>query len=302
MRSHLRISFLALLGLSLSGLVGCAGSFNKSGNSGDLRWKGGGTGNYYTVRKGDTIGSIASKHRTAVQAIAEWNNIQNPDSIVVGQKIYIPTVREKPGAKSSWNKSKDIATFHGKFDWPIKGPINSYFGLRGGRRHDGLDIGAKRGTPVHAAASGDVAFEGKLSGYGNLIILRHPGRYYTAYAHNSKHKVKKGQKIRKGQVISLVGTTGRTTGPHLHFEVRYGQQARNPLFFLQPNNATQRAIAKQAPKNETAANQRFTRYNSSGNNSRSKQSKVARGGKWRKYVPSHGAPPKVNKGFRRANR
>lgn len=137
-----------------------------------------------------------------------------------------------------------ITLFHGKFAWPLAGTIHSPFGIRAGHRHDGIDIGGAVGDPIHAAASGEVAFAGVLSGYGNIVIVRHPDNYYTAYAHNSANLVEKGARVRAGQTIAKVGATGRASGPHLHFEIRDGQQARNPLFFLAPRNASDVQYAK----------------------------------------------------------
>ena len=95
-----------------------------------------------------------------------------------------------------------------------------------------MDIAAKAGTPIVAARSGRVIFSGRLGGYGNVVILRHSGDYETVYAHNRKNRVKKGQKVREGEKIAEVGSTGKSTGPHLHFEVRHENQAKNPKLYL----------------------------------------------------------------------
>lgn len=125
-----------------------------------------------------------------------------------------------------------------KFIWPVKGGIvTSRFGNRRGRHHDGIDISAKRGTPVLAAKDGKVVYAGRLSGYGNLIILKHKKNLFTAYAHSDSNKVSKGDRVKQGNIIATVGRTGRASGPHLHFEVRNKTNARNPLFFL-PKTAT----------------------------------------------------------------
>ncbi len=119
--------------------------------------------------------------------------------------------------------------------WPVKGIITSRFGRRHGRWHDGIDIAAPRGTPVHAAAAGVVIYaDHRLTGYGNLIIIRHPHNIFTAYAHNERMLVRKGEHVRQGQVIATVGATGRATGPHLHFEVRIGPRPVDPLAYLPP--------------------------------------------------------------------
>ena len=106
------------------------------------------------------------------------------------------------------------------------------YGVREGRRHDGIDLAAPEGTPVAAAAAGTVIYAGEQAGYGALVILRHEGGLVTVYAHNSRLLVKEGDRVARGEPIARVGETGRTTGPHLHFEVRVGTQPRDPLGFL----------------------------------------------------------------------
>jgi len=116
--------------------------------------------------------------------------------------------------------------------WPLQGVLYGRYGVRGGRRHDGIDIAAPEGTPVLAAAAGRVIYAGEQAGYGALVILKHDDGLVTLYAHNSRVLVSEGERVRSGQPISRVGETGRTTGPHLHFEVREGTRPRNPLLFL----------------------------------------------------------------------
>lgn len=120
-----------------------------------------------------------------------------------------------------------------RFVWPVEGGVvTSRFGVRHGRPHDGIDISAPKGTPVKASASGKVVYAGRLSGYGNLIVLKHAENFFTAYAHLAQNKVSKGKKIDQGEVIAVVGATGKASGPHCHFEIRQKTEARNPLFFL----------------------------------------------------------------------
>ena len=125
------------------------------------------------------------------------------------------------------------ALYKGKFSRPVKGVVTSRFGVRNGNKHQGIDIGAPKGTPVLAAAAGKVIYsDNKLRGYGNLIILRHDGGFISVYAHNSENRSREGDAVAKGQVIALVGDTGNAEAPHLHFEIREGARPRNPLFFL----------------------------------------------------------------------
>jgi murein DD-endopeptidase MepM/ murein hydrolase activator NlpD len=107
------------------------------------------------------------------------------------------------------------------------------FGVRGGARHDGIDIAAPEGTPVLAAAHGKAIYVGEQPGYGMVVILRHGDGLVTVYAHNSAVLVREGARVERGQAIARVGQTGRTSGPHLHFEVREGTRPRNPLLYLQ---------------------------------------------------------------------
>lgn len=118
--------------------------------------------------------------------------------------------------------------------WPVEGVLTSRYGARNGKGHDGIDIGAAPGTGVKAAAAGDVIFADTHGSYGNLVLVRHAGGLVTVYAHNSKNLVNKGQRVKQGQAIATVGATGHATGPHLHFEVRRGVEAVNPLSLLPP--------------------------------------------------------------------
>ena len=121
---------------------------------------------------------------------------------------------------------------------PVNGRISSDFGLRRHpisgemKFHEGIDIAAPTGTPVRAVADGTVVFSGKAGGYGNMVVVRHAGGVETAYAHNSRNLVRAGQRVASGQTISLVGSTGSSTGPHVHFEVREDGEKINPHIYL----------------------------------------------------------------------
>jgi murein DD-endopeptidase MepM/ murein hydrolase activator NlpD len=118
------------------------------------------------------------------------------------------------------------------FAWPLKGVLYGRFGVRGGRRHDGIDLAAPEGTRVGAAAAGEVIYVGEQSGYGRIVILRHAGGLVTLYAHMRRALTEEGERVDRGDPIGEVGQTGRTSGPHLHFEVRDGTRPRNPLLYL----------------------------------------------------------------------
>ncbi|MDJ0728543.1 MAG: peptidoglycan DD-metalloendopeptidase family protein [Crocosphaera sp.] len=122
--------------------------------------------------------------------------------------------------------------------WPSKGVLTSGFGRRWGRMHKGIDIAAPVGTPIMASAPGEVITAGWNSGgYGNLVKLRHPDGSVTLYAHNSRILVRRGQKVEQGQQIAEMGSTGYSTGPHLHYEIHpKGRGAQNPMAFLPKKN------------------------------------------------------------------
>jgi murein DD-endopeptidase MepM/ murein hydrolase activator NlpD len=129
---------------------------------------------------------------------------------------------------------------------PISGKMTSPFGWRvdpmtGSQRfHGGIDLAAASGEPVYATQAGVVMFSGAYGGYGNVVVLNHGNALFTLYGHNSQLLVKAGEMVYRGQVISKVGSTGRSTGPHLHFEVHHNGQYVNPvtyLAYLQPGNA-----------------------------------------------------------------
>ncbi len=121
---------------------------------------------------------------------------------------------------------------------PVSGQVTSDYGWRtdpitgSPRFHGGIDIAAGQGTPVYAPQSGIVIYSGAYGGYGNVVVLNHGNTLFTVYGHNSRLLVQSGQMVYRGQVISLVGSTGRSTGPHLHFEVHYKQQYLNPVSYL----------------------------------------------------------------------
>jgi murein DD-endopeptidase MepM/ murein hydrolase activator NlpD len=118
------------------------------------------------------------------------------------------------------------------FIWPVSGPVTSGFGWRWGRMHEGIDIAVPSGTPVHAAAAGQVIYAGWLGGYGNLAVIDHGGGMATAYGHNSSLVAGTGSSVSQGQVIAYSGSTGHSTGPHVHFEVRVNGSPVDPMGYL----------------------------------------------------------------------
>ncbi len=130
-----------------------------------------------------------------------------------------------------------------QFQWPVQqGVVSSGFGIRNGAMHSGVDIAAPVGTPVLAADNGVVIFSGTLHGYGNTVIIRHDDGYATVYGHNDRNLVSEGARVSRGQEISEIGRSGRTTGANLHFEVRRDNVAKDPLAYL-PQPATSDGIS-----------------------------------------------------------
>ena len=125
------------------------------------------------------------------------------------------------------------------FLWPANGKIISRFGSKpGGLHNDGINIEAPVGTSVVAAENGVVAYAGnELRGFGNLLLIRHADGWITAYAHNDKLLVKRGDSVKRGQVIARVGSTGNVSSPQLHFEIRKGTEPVDPLKYLRAQGA-----------------------------------------------------------------
>ena len=207
---------------------------------------------YHVVKKGDTLYGIARRYNTDAASLIAKNNLSSPYTLQVGQKLAVSgsatgsagkqassaAVKNKTSTQS--NRSYKSSSYTppknrtAKFMWPVKGTVISGFGVIGkGRKNDGINIKAARGTTVKAADKGTVAYAGnELKGFGNLILIKHPDGWITAYAHNDKLLVRKGQKVIKGEKIATVGSTGGINTPQLHFEVRAGKKAVNPRKYL----------------------------------------------------------------------
>lgn len=142
--------------------------------------------------------------------------------------------REVANVKMSDGRISEIRNTAEHWQWPVEQvQVTSPFGSRHGRFHEGIDLKAPTGTQVVAAQAGKVVYAGKkIRGYGLMIVMQHKSGLSTVYAHNSKLYVKVGDVVKKGKRISLSGSTGRATGPHLHFEIRDGAAAVNPYTVL----------------------------------------------------------------------
>lgn len=182
-----------------------------------------------TVRSGDTLSSLSKRHGVSISQLRSLNGLSS-DRVKIGQVLRIS------GGSSSATSSQ-VAPASSRYErplWPMMGVITQRYSYRGPKRgHAGLDLAAPTGTPVYASLSGTVTFSGwNVFGYGQLITIRGiDGRDYY-YAHNSRRLVAKGQRVRQGQMIARVGSTGNSTGPHLHFEIRSGSSIVNPSALL----------------------------------------------------------------------
>lgn len=180
--------------------------------------------------KGESIVRVAGKYgeREIKARITRENGIETGREILEEKVVKQPVTR----MVAIGTKPPPPRQGTGTFAYPARGRITSGFGRRWGKNHNGIDIALPTGTPVKAADGGTVTFSGRQGTYGYLVIIDHGAGYTSYYGHNSKNLVSKGDKVHKGQTIALSGNTGRTTGPHLHFEVRKFGVPVNPINYL----------------------------------------------------------------------
>ena len=196
----------------------------------------------HTVRRGETVYSISAQHSVEQSALRSANNIGANNSLSVGQCLAIPGQNTSPTrvATAAPNgapmpRIKPAIGLPppstGQFIWPAEGRIISRYGPKeGGLHNDGINIAVPAGTSVMAAQSGVVAYAGnELRGYGNLLLVRHSNGWMTAYAHNGELLVARGDMVTKGQAIATAGRTGSVQVPQIHFEIRRGSEALDPL-------------------------------------------------------------------------
>ncbi len=184
---------------------------------------------------------IGKAYDVTYEELARRNGIRDPRQLRVGQRIFIPgasrplPVEVITPVESTVNGRSTPLTpgvDGSAFLWPVSGSINSGFGPRGVSFHDGIDIAATEGTPIRAVEQGEVIYSDQLRGYGNIVIVRHDGGIVSVYAHNQVNLAREGQQVARGEIIAKVGSTGRVTGPHLHFEIRKNNAAQDPLRYL----------------------------------------------------------------------
>jgi murein DD-endopeptidase MepM/ murein hydrolase activator NlpD len=196
------------------------------------------------VPGGKARGELATNARPSVQPIKDTTQIaQEPGPADAqdmtqpgGQVAEAPVAEQNPAQLTDGGPALEAGGL--SFRWPVKGRVISAYGSKpNGLRNEGVNISVPEGTGVRAAESGVVAYSGnELKGYGNLILIRHEGGWVTAYAHNKELFVKRGDTVRRGDVVAKAGQTGTVTSPQVHFEIRKGATAMDPMRFL--NGAT----------------------------------------------------------------
>ena len=230
-----------------------------------------GTSGVHVVAAGDTLSKIAHYYHKPVSEIIKGNNIQANATLNVGDRLVIPgaatpaakpsapgpAAQAKPAVSAAVKENEPVQSTSAvttapdtpnkdaaklaegtgalpKFRWPANGRIIAGYGLTtNGQQNDGINIALPENTPVKAAEDGVVAYAGnELKGYGNLILVRHANGYVTAYAHAKELLVKRGDQVKRGQVIARSGQTGNVNAPQLHFEIRKGVSPLDPRQFL----------------------------------------------------------------------
>ncbi len=234
---------------SLLSLIGCGSQLGKKTPQGE----------WLTVVSGDSISKYADQYKVPLNDIIEMNGLREPSRILVGQKIFVPFFNRASSSqellsvqKRNTPSDRSYHSFPGfkalqgapfkavqGMTWPLslslksRVGLSSPFGMRNGKPHKGLDIKAPIGTHIRAILPGDVIrSEMSRGGYGWVIYIRHAGGLESRYAHNHKNLVKEGSTVRAGGIIAEVGNTGRSSGPHLHLELRINGTPVDPLLFL----------------------------------------------------------------------
>jgi len=224
----------------------------------------------HVVARGETLNSIARLYRKPVAVLARANNISPDTHLKVGDRIVVPEMGERPApgapraeapgpeisgtttasvesphsarlatpsapvAEDNPVKTAEAASDMPSFRWPVRGRVIATFGPKpNGLQNDGINLAVPEGTPVKAAEDGVVAYAGnELKGYGNLVLVRHANGFVTAYANASEILVKRGESVKRGQMIAKSRETGNVTSPQLHFEIRKGATPVDPAQYL----------------------------------------------------------------------
>ena len=207
------------------------------------------SGVLYIFQTGDSLFSVSKKFGLSIMDIKRANEIYDENDVVTGIPLYIPgnylppshvvdssyklespsnQIKDRPAAQTGYKQTQYL----NNFIWPSNGSISSNFGPRNGRIHQGIDIRANKGKTILAAEDGVITFSGRKRGFGRVVIIKHKHNFKTLYAHNKANKIKKGDFVKKGQQIAVMGSTGRSTGVHLHFEVHRDNKVVNPISLL----------------------------------------------------------------------
>ncbi len=235
------------------------------------------SGGTHKVASGETLFALGRKYGVSPYAIADLNGLPHDHALQLGQRVKIPSngkiaavsktqtrvepeaVEEEPVVDEAPEEvastvsepaeeaadEKTVAQIPAEepsigMRWPVRGKIISSYGSKpNGLKNEGINIAVPEGASVRAAESGVVAYAGnELKGYGNLVLIRHDGGYVTAYAHAKELFVKRGDTVKRGDVIAKAGQTGSVSSPQLHFEVRKGATAMDPMRFLSSSTAS----------------------------------------------------------------
>ncbi len=202
-----------------------------------------GQGVSHVVRPGENLYRISRYYGVPVPDVVRANGVRDVTNLTVGQRLWIPGALRgsasealrppeglSPGGEERLEAERQANL---RFQWPLRGQLGSRFGWRDGRRHEGIDLRADPGSTVRAAEAGRVIHSGRgLGAYGNVVIVKHAGRYSSVYAHNRRNLVGVGEFVERGHPIAEVGETGNASGPHCHFEIRRDRRALDPLALL----------------------------------------------------------------------
>lgn len=190
----------------------------------------------YKVKNGDTLSKIARTYGTDTDKIIAFNKLASADDLRIGDELVVPggeppapVVRRTAPVTSLFTAPTGTGSVSGSWLWPTDGRVITQ---KYGWRHTGLDIDGDYSTRSYAAADGVVIYSGWRNGYGNTVEVDHGNGVVTRYAHHSKNLVSVGDTVAKGQALANTGSTGRSTGTHLHFEVIVNGKFQNPLNYV----------------------------------------------------------------------
>ncbi len=192
----------------------------------------------HVVRAGETLSEICRRYQVTQAEVLNANNLQDPNLVCIGETLLIPlkyAAANERAVVAATAKLPAVA-----MDWPAEGSISSPFGIRGPQPHHGIDIAAPHGALIKSPCAGTVIHAGPYGTYGNAVIIDHGDGLQTLYAHCSTLLVKNGEYVQKGENIARVGSTGRSSGPHLHWEVRYRGVPFDPQLCIDMNYLAKR--------------------------------------------------------------